>query len=302
MSARCKLQSLGISTSLLREWTEREVAGPIPPDPDGSPLRAPLREALAVSPPNPDFDAGAGGHTEGAVRSTSAEGLLPPPALLPPPPALRARARGVSMAAEAGHRRDIGVRTRVRFAEGCLQGRHDAGSAGETEAAAVVVLAAVVAGTVAGAGRSVSTAAAGGVGSPRGSRRRGGDGRRGRRRQRSRRQFGGRPHPCFAVVGAYSRGPADGARRGGGGGQCGRRQQRSRRHFYRRPHPCSTAIVARGRGPAARSRREAGLPGQSGGGGRQAGRGFGRVGRSAPGRGEGRCLPVRGGGCPAGRR
>ena len=211
----------GISTSLLRERTEREVAGPIPPDPDGSPLRAPLREevcvdfdadaevgmeeesvpefrepiarakekvdvaerkvvrqgaeeaaadsgpppalgildqpALAVSPPNPDFDAGAGGDTEGAARSTSAEGLLPPPALPPPPPALpppppalRARARGVSMAAEAGHRRDIGARTRVRFAEGCLQGRRDAGSAGETEAAAVVVLAAVVAGTVAG--------------------------------------------------------------------------------------------------------------------------------------------------------
>ena len=201
----------GISTSLLRERTEREVAGPIPPDPDGSPLRAPLREevcvdfdadaevgmeeesvpefrepiarakekvdvaerkvvrqgageaaadsgpppalgildqpALAVSPPNPDFDAGAGGDTEGAARSTSAEGLLPPPALPPPPPALRARARGVSMAAEAGHRRDIGARTRVRFAEGCLQGRRDAGSAGETEAAAVVVLAAVVAGT-----------------------------------------------------------------------------------------------------------------------------------------------------------
>ena len=214
----------GISTSLLRERTEREVAGPIPPDPDGSPLRAPLREevcvdfdadaevgmeeesvpefrepiarakekvdvaerkvvrqgaeeaaadsgpppalgildqpALAVSPPNPDFDAGAGGDTEGAARSTSAEGLLPPPALPPPPPALpppppalRARARGVSMAAEAGHRRDIGARSRVRFAEGCLQGRRDAGSAGETEAAAVVVLAAVVAGTVAG-GRS----------------------------------------------------------------------------------------------------------------------------------------------------
>ena len=211
----------GISTSLLRERTEREVAGPIPPDPDGSPLRAPLREevcvdfdadaevgmeeesvpefrepiarakekvdvaerkvvrqgaeeaaadsgpppalgildqpALAVSPPNPDFDAGAGGDTEGAARSTSAEGLLPPPALPPPPPALpppppalRARARGVSMAAEAGHRRDIGARSRVRFAEGCLQGRRDAGSAGETEAAAVVVLAAVVAGTVAG--------------------------------------------------------------------------------------------------------------------------------------------------------
>ena len=164
-SARRKLQSLGISTSLLREWTEREVAGPIPPDPDGSPLRAPLREALAVSPPNPDFDAGAGGDTEGAVRSTSAEGLLPPPALLPPPPALCARARGVSMAVEAGHRRDIGVRTRVRFAEGCLQGCRDAGSAGETEAAAVVVLAAVVAGTGAGV-RSVSAAAAGGVGSP----------------------------------------------------------------------------------------------------------------------------------------
>ena len=211
----------GISTSLLRERTEREVAGPIPPDPDGSPLRAPLREevcvdfdadaevgmedesvpefrepiarakekvdvaerkvvrqgaeeaaadsgpppalgildqpALAVSPPNPDFDAGAGGDTEGAARSTSAEGLLPPPALPPPPPALpppppalRARTRGVSMAAEAGHRRDIGARTRVRFTEGCLQGRRDAGSAGETEAAAVVVLAAVVAGTVAG--------------------------------------------------------------------------------------------------------------------------------------------------------
>ena len=211
----------GISTSLLRERTEREVAGPIPPDPDGSPLRAPLREevcvdfdadaevgmeeesvpefrepiarakekvdvaerkvvrqgaeeaaadsgpppalgildqpALAVPPPNPDFDAGAGGDTEGAARSTSAEGLLPPPALPPPPPALpppppalRARARGVSMAAEAGHRRDIGARSRVRFAEGCLQGRRDAGSAGETEAAAVVVLAAVVAGTVAG--------------------------------------------------------------------------------------------------------------------------------------------------------
>ena len=211
----------GISTSLLRERTEREVAGPIPPDPDGSPLRAPLREevcvdfdadaevgmeeesvpefrepiarakekvdvaerkvvrqgaeeaaadsgpppalgildqpALAVSPPNPDFDAGAGGDTEGAARSTSAEGLLPPPALPPPPPALpppppalRARARGVSMAAEAGHRRDIGARSRVRFAEGCLQGRRDAGSAGETEAAAVVVLAAVVAGTIAG--------------------------------------------------------------------------------------------------------------------------------------------------------
>ena len=218
----------GISTSLLRERTEREVAGPIPPDPDGSPLRAPLREevcvdfdadaevgmeeesvpefrepiarakekvdvaerkvvrqgaeeaaadsgpppalgildqpALAVSPPNPVFDAGAGGDTEGAARSTSAEGLLPPPALPPPPPALpppppalpapppalRARARGVSMAAEAGHRRDIGARSRVRFAEGCLQGRRDAGSAGETEAAAVVVLAAVVAGTVAG--------------------------------------------------------------------------------------------------------------------------------------------------------
>ena len=51
---------------------------------------------------------------------------------------------------EAGHRRDIGARSRVRFAEGCLQGRRDAGSAGETEAAAVVVLAAVVAGTVAG--------------------------------------------------------------------------------------------------------------------------------------------------------
>ena len=204
----------GISTSLLRERTEREVAGPIPPDPDGSPLRAPLREevcvdfdadaevgmeeesvpefrepivrakekvdvaerkvvrqgaeeaaadsgpppalgildqpAPAVSPPNPDVDAGAGGDTEGAARSTSAEGLLPPPALPPPPPALRARTRGVSMAAEAGHRRDIGARSRVRFAEGCLQGRRDAGSAGETEAAAVVVLAAVVAGTVAG--------------------------------------------------------------------------------------------------------------------------------------------------------
>ena len=91
-----------------------------------------------------------GGDTEGAARSTSEEGLLPPPALPPPPPALRACARGVSMAAEAGHRRDIGMRSRVRFAEGCLQGRRDAGSAGETEAAAVVVLAAVVAGTVAG--------------------------------------------------------------------------------------------------------------------------------------------------------
>ena len=38
----------------------------------------------------------------------------------------------------------------MRFAEGCLRGRRDAGSAGETEAAAVVVLAAVVAGTIAG--------------------------------------------------------------------------------------------------------------------------------------------------------
>ena len=38
----------GISTSLLRERTEREVAGPIPPDPDGSPLRAPLREEVCV--------------------------------------------------------------------------------------------------------------------------------------------------------------------------------------------------------------------------------------------------------------
>ena len=208
----------GISTSLLRERTEREVAGPIPLDPDwvcpGSPLRAPLREevcvdfdadvevgmeeesvpefrepiawakekvdvaerkvvqqgaeeaaadsgplpalgildqpTLAVSLPNPDFDTGAGGDTEGVARSTSAEGLLPLPALPPPPPALRARARGVSMAAEAGHRRDVGVRTRVRFAEGCLQGCRDAGSAGETEAAAVVVLAAVVVGTVVG--------------------------------------------------------------------------------------------------------------------------------------------------------
>ena len=54
------------------------------------------------------------------------------------------------MAVEAGHRRDVGVHARVRFAEGCLQGRRDAGSAGETEAAAMVVLAAVVAGTVAG--------------------------------------------------------------------------------------------------------------------------------------------------------
>ena len=44
----------GISTSLLRERTEREVAGPIPPDPDGSPLRAPLREEVCV-----DFDADA---------------------------------------------------------------------------------------------------------------------------------------------------------------------------------------------------------------------------------------------------
>ena len=69
---------------------------------------------------------------------------------------------------------------------------------------------------------------------------------------------GGSSTACFAVVGAYSRGPADGARRGGGGGQCGRRQRRSRRHFYRRPCPCSAAVVARGRGPAARSRRGAG--------------------------------------------
>ena len=54
------------------------------------------------------------------------------------------------MVVEVGHRHNIGVRTRVWFMEGCLQGRRDAGSVGETEAVAVVVLAAVVVGTVVG--------------------------------------------------------------------------------------------------------------------------------------------------------
>ena len=356
----------GISTSLLRERTEREVAGPIPPDPDGSPLRAPLREevcidfdadaevgmeeesvpefrepiarakekvdvverkvvrqgaeeaaadsgpppalgildqpALAVSPPNPDFDAGAGGDTEGAARSTSAEGLLPPPALPPPalpppPPALRARARGVSMAAEAGHRRDIGARSRVRFAEGCLQGRRDAGSAGEAEAAAVVVLAAVVAGTIAGGRGELARAVT------------------------------AQPPPAVLAPPVVQGGEAETAGAAGGDSAAGGSSADA-------PTPASRLSVPTAGDPpmvqdeaevaasaaddnsaaggistdapapapqpsspvAARSRRGAGRPGQGGGGGRQAGRGVGRVGRSAPGRGEGRRLPVRSGG------
>ena len=146
------------------------------------------------------------------------------------------------MAAEAGHRRDIGARSRVRFAEGCLQGRRDAGARGETEAAAVVVLAAVVAGTVAGGRGELARAVTaqpppavlappvvqGGEAETAGEA--GGDSAAGG-------SSADAPTPASRLSAPTAVDPPMVQGRGGGGGQCGRRQQRSRRHFYRRPRP-----------------------------------------------------------------